>query len=115
MPAARVIKRLCNRPVLTFSACCHKTQSKVQVRHSASVVYSKSNVFVPVAIKVRNLGLGPTSKEFEEPTQLTGPLTKAHATELILHLKDEERKALFTALQEYESNRIKDEYEGNIF
>lgn len=112
MPAARFIKRLCSRPVATLIVCCHNNLSKVQVRHCASVVYLKSNVFVPVALKVRNLGLGPTSKDFEEPTQKSGPLTKAHATELVLHLKDEERKVLFTALQEYESNRIKDEFEG---
>ncbi|CAK1552702.1 unnamed protein product [Leptosia nina] len=63
---------------------------------------------------VRYLGLGPTSKDFEEPSQLSGPLTKAHASELVLHLKDEERKILMHALREYESNRIKEEFEDKL-
>ncbi|XP_063821425.1 uncharacterized protein LOC135071593 [Ostrinia nubilalis] len=115
MPAARVIKRLCTRPLIRFNSCCHKNpSSNLQVRHSATVVYSKSQIFVPIAMKIRKLGLGPTSKDFDEQTQLTGPLTKVHATELVLHLKDEERKVLFSALQEYESNRIKEEFEDKL-
>lgn len=115
MPAARIIKRLCTRPLISFSSCCHKNPSNLQVRYSASVVYSKSHLFVPISMNIRKLGLGPTSKDFEESTQLTGPLTKVHATELVLHLKDDERKVLFAALQEYESNRIKEEFEGRLF
>lgn len=113
MPAARLIRRLCRPSVIHLSAFCHRNAFKLQVRHSATVG-SKSSLFVPIAVKVRNLGLGPTTKDYEEPTQLTAPLTKAHATELVLHMNDEERKLLFSALQEYESNRIKEEYEDKL-
>ncbi|XP_072943988.1 uncharacterized protein [Epargyreus clarus] len=113
MKSVRAITRFsCNR-VVNSSACCHKP-SDFHVRHSATVGCSKVSRFIPVAINIRHLGLGPTSKDFEEPTQLSGPLTKLHATELVLHLNDEERKVLFAALQEYESNRIKEEFEDKL-
>ncbi|XP_013182464.1 PREDICTED: uncharacterized protein LOC106128563 isoform X2 [Papilio xuthus] len=77
-------------------------------------IHAMKRFCVPDIVNIRNLGLGPTSKDFEEPTQISGPLTKVHATELVLHLNDEERKVLFNALQEYESNRIKEEFEDKL-
>ncbi|VVC98578.1 unnamed protein product [Leptidea sinapis] len=65
-------------------------------------------------VNKRYLGLGPTSKDFEEPSQFSGPLTKAHATELVLRLNGEERKMLFNALNEFESNKIKEEFEDKL-
>lgn len=112
MKPARAVKRYCTSPIMRLNTFCGNNSSKLQVRHSASSVNSKLNLFVPVAVKIRNLGLGPTSKDFEEQRQASQPLTKVHAAELVLHLKDEERKLLFDALQEYESNKIKEEFEG---
>lgn len=43
------------------------------------------------------------------------PLTKSQADDLILRLTEDERKALLTALQEYNSNQVKAEYEGIRF
>lgn len=106
----QAIRRLCKSSAFYFNTCCHRRLSKYQVRFCATVGSLKLKKIVPV--NARGLGLGPTSKDFEEPTQISGPLTKVHATELVLHLNDEERKVLFNALQEYESNRIKEEFEG---
>lgn len=113
MKAAHAVRKLCGQPITNHYACCHRKPSKLQVRYSATIGCVNYERFAPTAVQIRNLGLGPTSKEFEEsPTQISGPLTKAHATELVLHFNDEERKVLFKALQEYESNRIKEEFEG---
>ncbi|XP_041976812.1 uncharacterized protein LOC121731463 [Aricia agestis] len=100
--------------IATANVNNHLRNSTLHVRQSATVVCENYKKIVPLLINVRQLGLGPTSKDFEEPPQITGPLTKAHATELVLHLNDEERKMLFTALQEYESNRIKEEFEDKL-
>lgn len=43
------------------------------------------------------------------------PLTKSQADDLILRLTEDERKALLTALQEYNSNQVKAEYEGKCY
>ncbi|EEB15465.1 conserved hypothetical protein [Pediculus humanus corporis] len=42
------------------------------------------------------------------------PLTKTQADDLILRLTEDERKALLSALQEYNSNQVKAEYEGQL-
>lgn len=112
MKSVRLIHRFCKLSAVNLSACCHKSPTKLHVRYSTSVVCTNHTRFVPMVIKVRNLGLGPTSKDFEEPAQLSGPLTKAHATELVFRLNNDERKMLFNALQEYESNRLKEDFEG---
>jgi hypothetical protein len=55
-----------------------------------------------------------TSALEEEKTHLlTGPLTKLQAQDLIMRLTGEERMALLTALQEFQSEKRKAEYEGN--
>lgn len=85
------------------------------MRHSTiNIGFTRLKLFAPAVFKIRKLGLGPTSKDFEEPSQISGPISKVHATELVLHLNDEERKMLFNALQEYESNRIKEEFEDKL-
>lgn len=112
MRAARAVKSICCSSNVSFSIRSSQNSIKLQKRYSATVECANSKMFAPAAVKIRNLGLGPTSKDFEEPTQLTGPLTKAYATELVLHLNDEERKILLDALQEYESNKIKEVFEG---
>ncbi|KAG6462913.1 uncharacterized protein LOC115451989 [Manduca sexta] len=114
MKAVRVVRRFCGPSTTSIGIRCCQNVEKIQVRHSATVGRAKYQVFAPVTVNFRNLGLGPTSKDFEEPTQISGPLTKAYATELVLHLNDEERKMLFSALQEYESNRIKEEFEDKL-
>lgn len=110
MRAARLAKRLCGSST-TYSMCYHTT-AKLPVRHSATVGGSKFKIIAPAAVQIRNLGLGPTSKDFEEPIQISGPMTKVHATELVLRLTEDERKMLHKALEEYESNIIKEEFEG---
>lgn len=117
MRAVHVLRKFCGSSGTNLTACCHKKPSKVQVRYSATVGCLNHKRYSPVALIIRHLGLGPTSKDFEgseEAPQITGPLTKAHATELVLHLNDEERKVLFYALQEYQSNKIKEEFEGEL-
>lgn len=112
MRATQTLSRLRGCPLTRFNTCCLQNSTKLQVRHSATILNTKFKQLAPAAVKIRSLGLGPTSKDFEDSPQFTSPLTKVHANELVLHLTDEERKVLFNALQQYESNRIKDEYEG---
>jgi hypothetical protein len=45
---------------------------------------------------------------------VTGPLTKLQARDLIMRLSKEERTALLTALQEFQAETRKAEYEGKI-
>lgn len=47
-----------------------------------------------------------------ETTSTTQGLSKLQAEELVLRLTSEERNILVTALHEYQSKLIKDEYEG---
>lgn len=111
MTAVHVFKRFC---VPLTNSCCKKKLTNSQVRFSATL--GRSARFAPAIIKVRHLGLGTTTKEFDESgQQITGPITKVHAAELVLHLNNEERKLLLTALQEYESNKIKEEFEGMVY
>ncbi|XP_053625084.1 uncharacterized protein LOC128683445 [Plodia interpunctella] len=113
MKSVHILKRVYTKPIINVNMCCRPTGAKLQVRQSTSLELYKSKLYKPVE-NVRHLGLGPTTKDFDEPTQLTGPLTKAHATELVLHLTNDERKMLLNALQEYESNRIKEEFEDKL-
>lgn len=114
MKAAHALRKASGLQANNFNVCCHKKSAKVQLRYNATVGCVKYNSFVPAGVKIRQLGLGSTSKDFEEPTQISGPLTKVHATELVLRLNDEERKALYDALQEYKSQKIKEEFEGTL-
>lgn len=115
MKAVRLLNQLKKSSPSLFYTCCHINPSELQVRHSATIGGPNLKIFAPVAVKIRNLGLGPTSKDFEDPAQISGPMTKVHATELVLHLTDDERKLLHNALQEFDSNRIKVEFEGKLF
>lgn len=69
----------------------------------------------------RSFSVDPTlsgSAARAETTSTTHGLNKLQAQELILRLNSEERTILYTALQEYQSKLIKDEYQGkkyNIF
>ncbi|RZC37154.1 uncharacterized protein BDFB_012097, partial [Asbolus verrucosus] len=49
-----------------------------------------------------------------ETTCTTQGLSKLQAQELVLRLNGEERNILITALQEYQSKLVKDEYEGQL-
>ncbi|XP_045445850.1 uncharacterized protein LOC123653917 [Melitaea cinxia] len=114
MKSFYLLNRICRVSINNVNIYSHKKPTLFHVRRSATVISSNYSKLTPLVINIRHLGLGPTSKDFEEPTQFTGPVTKAHATELILRLNDDERKLLFTALQEYESTRIKDEFEDKL-
>ncbi|XP_023941117.1 uncharacterized protein LOC112048015 [Bicyclus anynana] len=114
MKSVKMMRRFCKVPTQSSNVCCHKKPIKLHVRYSASVGSENYRRFCPLVTSIRNLGLGPTSKDFEEHTQISGPLTKMHANELVLRLNDEERKMLFNALQEYASNRIKEEFEDKL-
>lgn len=48
-----------------------------------------------------------------ETTSTIQGLSKLQAQELVLRLTTEERIILYSALQEYQSKLVKDEYEGN--
>lgn len=117
MKAAQAVSRFRASPLHRFNTGCLEISSKLQVRHSASLLNPQFQLLAPVAVKIRNLGLGPTSKDFEDAPQpqFTSPLTKVHAEELVLHLNDEERKVMLHALQHYESKRIKEDFEGKSF
>ncbi|XP_069686032.1 transmembrane protein 65 isoform X2 [Periplaneta americana] len=63
--------------------------------------------------EVKLLYSSSTSALDEEKTHsLTGPLTKLQAHDLIMRLTGEERTALLTALQEFQSEKRKAEYEA---
>lgn len=98
---------------LSLNLCNQKQCIQSQVRFSASGHLFTSRC-IPPTCSVRHLGLGPTGKDLDDASTgpRAGPLTKAHATELVLHLTDEERKLLLTAMEEYHSNKIKEEFEG---
>lgn len=49
-----------------------------------------------------------------ETTSTTQGLSKLQAQELVLRLNGEERNILISALQEYQSKLVKDEYEGKL-
>lgn len=50
-----------------------------------------------------------------ETTSTTQGLSKLQAQELVLRLNQEERLMLLSALQEYQSKLVKEEYEGSRF
>ncbi|KAF9411176.1 hypothetical protein HW555_009949 [Spodoptera exigua] len=116
MKAVRGLSRLSVLNINKFNICYRDISSRLQVRHSATLLNSHFKLLAPTAVKIRSLGLGPTSKDFDDQVQgqITSPLTKLHANELVLHLNDEERKVLLYALQQYESKRIKEEYEDKL-
>lgn len=115
MKAVQGLTRFSVSHLNRVNICCLDISSRLQVRHSAILFNSHFKLLAPTAVKIRSLGLGPTSKDFDDQpqAQITSPLTKLHANELVLHLNDEERKVLLHALQQYESKRIKEDYEGN--
>ncbi|PZC74596.1 uncharacterized protein LOC110379492 [Helicoverpa armigera] len=116
MKAAQAVNRFLARPMNKFNSRCLDISTKLQVRQSTTLLNPHFNLLAPVAVKIRNLGLGPTSKDFEDSPQpqITSPLTKVHANELVLHLTDEERKVLLYALQEFESKRLKEDFEDKL-
>ncbi|XP_046408151.1 uncharacterized protein LOC124172723 [Ischnura elegans] len=52
--------------------------------------------------------------EYGTDAGTTPPLTKTHAQDLVLKLTDEERSSLLAALQEYESEKVRMEYQGQL-
>lgn len=116
MKAAQAVSRFRASPLHRFNTGCLDISTKLQVRHSASLLNQQFQLLAPLVVKIRNLGLGPTSKDFEDSPQpqITSPLTKVHADELVLHLTDEERKVMLHALQQYESKRIKEDFEDKL-
>jgi len=67
--------------------------------------------------KERSLMYSTSTSAIEEgkTLSLTGPLTKLQAHVLIMRLTREERTALLTALQEFQAEKRKAEYEGKIY
>lgn len=116
MKAVQGLTRFSVSHLNRVNICCLDISSRLQVRHSATLFNSHFKLLAPTAVKIRSLGLGPTSKDFDDQpqAQITSPLTKLHANELVLHLNDEERKVLLHALQQYESKRIKEDYEDKL-
>lgn len=86
-----------------------KGVSRTLYRHRYSFIYSKKVLSV-INSKLSTKGNGENSaQDFDN---VDTPLTKTQATELVLRLTEEERKFLLTALNEFESNQVKAEYEG---
>ncbi|KAG8237051.1 hypothetical protein J437_LFUL017185 [Ladona fulva] len=65
--------------------------------------------FLHTIRKSRGLEFGTSADTGTAP-----PLTKTHAEDLILKLTDEERASLLAALQEYESEKVRMEYQGQL-
>lgn len=67
--------------------------------------------------KERRIMYSTSTSALEEgkTLSLTGPLTKIQAHDLIMRLTREERTALLTALQEFQAEKRKAEYEGRIY
>lgn len=114
MKSVSALRKFSNKFSSSLSSCCQKTHLYFQVRESGSGHSSLPRCFPLNICNVRHLGLGPTGKDIDDTSAgpRAGPLTKAHATELVLHLTDEERKLLLNAMEEYHSNKIKEEFEG---
>ena len=72
-----------------------------------SLNFCKSKLFKKNLYFTQRCNIGSIGKE-------DAPLTKTQADDLILRLTEDERKALLSALQEYNSNQVKAEYEGTI-
>jgi hypothetical protein len=67
--------------------------------------------------KERNQLYSTSTSALEEgkTLSLTGPLTNLEARDLIKRLTREERTALLTALQEFQADKRKADYEGKIY
>ena len=93
---------------------CESTGGKLKIRHVYSIISFSNNTKEDV-FSARKLSVGAVkegSAARAETTSTTQGLSKLQAQELVLRLTDEERAVLISALQEYHSKIIKDEYEG---
>lgn len=76
-----------------------------------------SNLKNKQELKSRHFSLVPVRRGAAARADTTSAiqgLSKLQAQELVLRLTTEERSILITALQEYQSKLVKDEYEGII-
>ncbi|XP_049779427.1 uncharacterized protein LOC126176316 isoform X1 [Schistocerca cancellata] len=104
----------------------HSTRKAPNLRNETHMARSAARNNIPVSIFSRyfkNLQTVPgiNSKLFSNSSCLlivdksvSAPLTKRQAQDLILRLTGEERNALLCALQEFQSEKMKAEYEGQL-
>lgn len=99
----RLVSNLCGRVQLKYlSQRTHLTHfSKYKTGQNGNCKFSVSSVFSGTA-------------GHAETTTTTQGLSKLQAQELVLRLTGDERTILMSALKEYQSKLIKDEYEGNL-
>ncbi|KAL1451038.1 hypothetical protein WDU94_003333 [Cyamophila willieti] len=102
-----------NRPLLkiTYKHCSLLKVFPYNSKH-ISCVLLKSKLMVLCQQKVQL----STAQVFyqEESSDTALPLTKERARELVMRLNVEERTNLTTTLQEIESDKMKDEYKGQL-
>ncbi|XP_066154061.1 uncharacterized protein [Euwallacea fornicatus] len=99
----RSIHILCKR---TFKCYCNTSGTRLTTDSKHGCFISKRNL--------RITSLVPGTAGHAETTSMTQGLSKLQAQELVLRLNDEERDFLTSALHEYKSKLVKDEYEGQL-
>lgn len=77
-----------------------------------NLIQGQSAVCIQRDISMHSVLYGTAARA--ETTSTTQGLSKLQAQELVLRLNDEERSVLISALQEYHSKLVKDEYEGKL-
>ncbi|XP_066261052.1 transmembrane protein 65 isoform X2 [Euwallacea similis] len=97
----RSIHILCKR---TFKCYCNTPGTKLITDSKQGCFISKRN------LQITSLVSGTAGHA--ETTSMTQGLSKLQAQELVLRLNDEERDFLTSALHEYKSKLVKDEYEA---
>ncbi|CAG9819398.1 unnamed protein product [Phaedon cochleariae] len=102
----RSIHALLNSSVSTWLT--QKTSQKTQLTNFAKYSNNVNTCKFSVSAVVSG------SAGHAETTSTTQGLSKLQAQELILRLNGEERNILMTALHEYQSKLVKDEYEGQL-
>ncbi|CAH1141887.1 unnamed protein product [Phyllotreta striolata] len=96
----------------SLTGCFQQTTAPVQLfakyRNNLANLNVNSNLKFSVSATVSG------TAGHAETTSTTQGLSKLQAQELILRLNGEERNVLMTALHEFQSKQVKDEYEGQL-
>lgn len=99
---------------LSFRSLGSTSSSKFSKNLNSNLLKNQINLLNSLEC-VCNFGLsspfGGTAAH-AETTSTTQGLNKLQAQELVLRLNTEERTVLYSALQEYQSKLVKDEYQG---
>lgn len=101
--------RFINTPFTNFNlsvqdSLCQSVHQTNVYRFYKSLAYTRHSIRFLSSARLKG-----TSDSSEDP------ITKPQANDLVLRLTEQERENLLTALQEFEANKIKTEYEGKLF